>query len=71
MPSLRQTAPNRCLQNAMGSPFNGKIFTLLYFLAITFALALPVISYFIFIGVALLLIIPDRRFVREIKKGHG
>jgi hypothetical protein len=70
-PSLRHTAPNRFLLRAMGSDFKGKIFPLLYFLAITFALVTPVISYFIFIGAALLSIIPDRRFIREIKKEHG
>lgn len=57
------------LAKALGSDFKGKISPLLYFLAIAFAFVTPVVSYFLFTGVALLWIIPDRRIVREIKKG--
>ncbi len=59
------------LAKALGSDFKGKISPLLYILAITFAFVTPVVSYFIFIGVALLWIIPDRRIVRAINEGHG
>lgn len=57
------------LAKALGRDFKGKLSPLLYVVAIIFAFLTPIVSYFIFIGVALLWIIPDRRIVRAIKKG--
>ena len=56
------------LAKALGSDFKGKISPLLYVLSIALAFALPVISYLIFVGVAVLWIVPDQRIVRELKK---
>lgn len=56
------------LARALGNDFKGKISPLLYVLSVTFAFVTPVVSYFIFIGVALMWIIPDRRIVRAIER---
>lgn len=56
------------LAKALGSDRKGKLSGLLYVVAIIFAFLTPIVSYFIFTGVAMLWIIPDRRIVRAIKK---
>lgn len=56
------------LARALGNDFKGKISSPLYFLAIVFAFVAPGVSYVIFIGMALMWIIPDRRIERMIRK---
>ncbi len=57
------------LAKALGSDFKGKISPLLCVLAIIFAFLLPMVSYLLFASLAMMWVVPDRRIVREIKKG--
>ena len=56
------------LAKALGADLKGKISPLLYVLAIIFAFVIPMISFLIFIGVAVQSIVPDRRIVRALKE---
>lgn len=56
------------LAKALGSDFKGKISPLLCVLAIMFAFLLPIVSYLLFAGVAMLWVVPDRRIVQAIEE---
>lgn len=56
------------LAKALGSDFKGKISPLLCVLAIIFAFVIPMVSYLLFAGVAMLWVVPDRRIVQAIEE---
>lgn len=51
--------------NSIGKDFKGKISTLLYVLAILFSLYVPIISGIIYIVVALIWLVPDKRIEKN------
>ena len=55
------------LAAAVGNDWKGRGSTLLYALAVPAAFANPVISGFVYVGVALLWLVPDRRFERAFR----
>lgn len=65
---IRTHGSGTVLKKAIGRDFKGKLSPTLYILAIEMGFVLPLISYFLFIAVALLWIVPDRRLVGEIGK---
>jgi len=58
------------LKQALGRNIKGKISPVLYATAIIFAFFVPLISYILYIAVALMWIIPDRRIARELNVEH-
>jgi len=62
--------PDSLLATAIGTDWKGKLSPVLYFLAIPLAFIGPWISYGIYILVALLWLVPDRRIERLIIKGN-
>ena len=64
--ALLATHGNSLLAAALGSDFKGKISMLIYALAIPLAFVRPLIACFIYIGVAAMWLIPDRRIERQI-----
>lgn len=54
------------LKKAIGQDLKGKLSPALYIIAIIFAFVAPLISYLLYIVVALMWIIPDRRIAKEI-----
>ena len=54
------------LQKAIGRDLKGKLSLFLNFIAIIFAFVAPLISYLLYIAVALMWIVPDRRIAQEI-----
>jgi uncharacterized membrane protein len=61
---IAQQGPNSLLAEAVGRDWKGKISPLLYFVAIPLAIVNPWIANGIYVFVALLWIIPDRRIER-------
>jgi hypothetical protein len=57
--------PDSTLQAALGSDFKGKISVLLYLLAIPAAFVRPPLSAALYVGVALMWLIPDRRLEKH------
>ena len=58
---IRTQGPNSVLKKAVGRDWKGKLSPILYFLSILAALFSPSISQTIFVAVALIWLIPDRR----------
>ncbi len=58
---IRHHGRDGMLAKALGRDFKGKISPLLYVAAIAFAFVLPPVSHAIYVGVALMWLIPDRR----------
>jgi uncharacterized membrane protein len=56
--------PESAIAVALGSDFKGRISIVIYLVAIAFALVAPWISYMLYAAVALMWLIPDRRFER-------
>jgi uncharacterized membrane protein len=63
---LRREGPQSTLARALGRDFKGKASPLLYLTAIGFAFIDPLISGAIYVLVALMWLIPDRRIEREL-----
>ena len=63
--------PDSALAAALGSDFKGKISILIYAGAIGFAFLAPGISCALYAAVALMWLIPDRRFERVLLQGSG
>jgi uncharacterized membrane protein len=66
---VRSHSDNRELVNAIGADFKGKISLLSYSLAIGIAFVNQWISDAIFVAVAILWLVPDRRFARAAVEG--
>ena len=58
------------LKKALGRDIKGKLSPLLYATAICFAFFAPLISYILFIAVALMWIVPDRRIAKDLHGNH-
>lgn len=63
---IRTHGHDSALRQAIGRDIKGKLSPALYILAIIFAFVAPLVSYLLYIAVALMWTIPDRRFAREI-----
>jgi uncharacterized membrane protein len=63
---LRSEGPGSTLARALGRDIKGKASPMLYLLAIVFAFVNPMISGAIYVLVALMWLIPDRRIEREL-----
>ncbi len=64
---LRREGPDSMLARALGKDIKGKMSPLLYLAAIVLAFADPVISGVIYVFVALMWLIPDRRIERALR----
>ena len=65
---IRHQGPNSALARAIGSDIKGKLSPLLYLAGIGFAFVLPLVSYALYIAVALMWLVPDRR-IESVTKG--
>jgi uncharacterized membrane protein len=65
---IAQQGPDSLLATAIGNDWKGKISPVLYFVAIPLAFVSPLISNTLFVLVALLWLIPDRRIERVLVK---
>ncbi|HLH96535.1 MAG TPA: TMEM175 family protein [Xanthobacteraceae bacterium] len=63
---LRAHGPDSRLAAALGSDIKAKISPLLYFIAVVLAFPIPLVSIGIYVAVALLWLIPDRRMERAL-----
>jgi len=63
---LRLHGPESLLANALGSDFKGKISVVIYAVAIPLSFVNPWIAYGIYVMVAVMWLIPDRRIERNI-----
>lgn len=59
---------NKLLANALGSDFKGKVSIVIYVVAIPLAFVSPLISLALYIFVAIIWLIPDRRIERRIEQ---
>jgi uncharacterized membrane protein len=65
---IRHQGPNSRLKRAVGNDLKGKISGLLYFMAIPLAFVHPGISGAIYVTVALIWLVPDRRIERTLRE---
>ena len=65
---IRAQGQDSILKKAIGRDIKGKVSAVLYLTAIVVALRLPRIADVIFVGVALLWLIPDRRIEKRLAK---
>lgn len=63
---LLATEGNSLLAEALGSDLKGKMSMVIYAIAVPLAFVKPVIALFIYFGVAVMWLIPDRRIERKI-----
>lgn len=59
---------NSLISRAVGKDYKGKLSNILYIVAIGFALYIPLVSGFIYIIVALIWLVPDKRIEKNIEK---
>ena len=64
--ALLATPGNELLADALGSDFKGKISIVIYLVGIPLAFVKPVVALVIYISVAVMWLIPDRRIERKI-----
>ena len=67
---IQQQGPRSILATAIGSDWKGKLSPVLYCIAIPLAFVSPWISSDLYVLVALIWLIPDRRIERELEKGE-
>jgi len=67
---IKQQGPGSILATAIGSDWKGKLSPVLYCIAIPLAFVSPWISSGLYVLVALIWFIPDRRIERELEKGE-
>lgn len=65
---IRAHGPHGALARALGADFKGKISPLLYLLAIAAAFFLPWVAIAIYVLVALMWLVPDRRIERALRE---
>jgi len=56
------------IANAIGSDLKGKVSLVAYLVATPLALVLPMVSFGIYVAVAIIWFVPDRRFEREVER---
>ena len=59
------------LKQALGRNLKGKLSPALYIIAIVFAFFVPLISYILYVAVALMWIVPDRKIANELSAEHS
>lgn len=62
---VRANGPDSTVARGLGSDFKGNISIVMYLLAIGLAWVSPWISYGLYVGVAVIWFVPDRRFSRQ------
>jgi uncharacterized membrane protein len=65
---IRHQGPDGALATALGRDIKGKISPFLYLTAIAFAFVLPYVSYAIYVLVALMWLVPDRRIEKTVRE---
>ncbi len=68
---IKTHGSNSSLKKALGRDVKGKLSPALYAIAIVFAFFVPLISYILYIVVAIMWIIPDRRIASELQADHN
>ena len=68
---IRAQGPNSVLKKAVGRDWKGRLSPILYFLSIVAALYSPSISQTIFVAVALIWLIPDRRIKNVLSRSDA
>ena len=64
---LKNHDADSALARAIGSDFKGKVSIALYAFAIPLAFILPVLAGALYVSVAIIWFVPDKRFERELK----
>jgi uncharacterized membrane protein len=67
---LAQHSPNSALARAVGNDFKGKISVVIYAAAIALSFVNSWIAFGLYVCVAAMWLVPDRRIERELEKGH-
>jgi uncharacterized membrane protein len=65
---MHHQGPDGPLAHAVGRDIKGKISPVMYLAAIACAFVLPWVSYALYVAVALMWLVPDRRIEREVKR---
>jgi uncharacterized membrane protein len=65
---IRQQGADGALANALGSDVKGKVSPVLYLAAVGLAFVLPYLAHAIYVFVALMWLVPDRRIERALKE---
>jgi uncharacterized membrane protein len=65
---IRRQGADGPLAHALGRDLKGRISPLIYLTGIACAFALPWVSYTLFIGAALMWLVPDRRIERDVRE---
>jgi uncharacterized membrane protein len=65
---IRQQGADGALAKALGSDMKGKVSSVLYLAAVGFAFVLPYLAHAIYVFVALMWLVPDRRIERALKQ---
>jgi uncharacterized membrane protein len=65
---IRRQGPDGPLARAVGRDLKGKLSPLLYLTGIAFAFVLPAVSYAIYVFVALMWLVPDRRIEKRVRE---
>ena len=68
---MRAQGKDSALKRALGRDFKGKVAPLLYLLAIALAFSWPLAAGAIYVAVALMWLVPDRRIERAMAGTHG
>jgi len=68
---IRAEGPNSVLRRAVGPDWKGRLSSALYVLAIASARWLPSLAELIYVSVALMWLVPDRRIERALPSGGG
>jgi uncharacterized membrane protein len=68
---LRSEGPDSALARAVGRDFKGKISPVVYLVAIAAVFVSPWISALLYASVALMWLVPDRRFERALEEEHS
>jgi len=65
---IRHDGPNSKLHDAIGADFKGKVSMAMYLAAVPLAFVNQMISDVLYVGVALMWLVPDRRIERELRR---
>lgn len=63
---IRAHGSDTHIKDAIGRDLKGKISPVIYIIAIIFAFIAPLVSYLLYVTVALMWVVPDRRIAKEI-----
>ena len=68
---MASEGPGSMLKTALGSDWKGKLSPLLYFLAIVLTFRWPSLSQLIYVAVAMMWLVPDRRIEHALQRKEG